>query len=468
MSVFRRTKSDPTQLQIVRNLRECPGCGLFQRLPDLTPGHLARCPRCECRLERNNTNSSIVTPIALTVSSAVLYLLAITQPLLSLDIYGRSRTISLFSGPLELVREGWAPVGLLVMLATVIFPAIVIWLMLTITISVVRGQTSPLNARRLRWYGRLRSWSMIEVYILGVFVAYSKLIDLAQVGIGYAVYAIGGLMLTMATTDATIRTDFLWRRQGITRAVAGDMAEAADQAQTDADDDVLPPPWKMVACTACGLVCSTADPLGLEAPVGPCPRCRQTLRRRKPDSLRRTLALLVAATILYVPANLLPIMTIIKLYRGGGYTIVGGAIELYQDGMLPLALLVFFASITVPVLKILSLGLMVLGTWRHSATRLVDRSKLYRVVEFIGRWSMIDVFMVSILVGLVRFGILGHITANAGVEFFAAVVVLTIFAANAFDPRLMWDAAGLNGVRASARPLESAAEPALDRKAARA
>ncbi len=418
--------------------------------------------------------------MALAVSSAALYLLAVTQPLMTLNIYGRARTIGLFTGPLVLFGEGWEPVGLLVLLATVVFPAIVIGLTLMITLSVARRRISAVTAKLVRWYDRLRPWSMAEVYILGVFVAYSKLIDLARVEIGNAVYAILGLMITMASTDATLRVDLIWRCKRITRTGDGIPARSArddvrseerggqDGSREAGGGAELPPAWKIVACTACGLVCSATDRLTREASAGPCPRCGQTLRQRKPDSLRRTAALLSAAMVLYIPANLFPIMTIIKLYQGGGHTILGGVRELYQAGMLPLALLVFFASITVPVLKILSLSVMMLGTWRRSEIRLVDRSRLYRVVGFIGRWSMIDVFMVSILVGLVQFGALGNITANAGVESFAAVVVLTIFAANAFDPRLMWDAAGANGAWHSERRLGAAAEPDPERTTAKA
>lgn len=444
------------------HLQECPGCGLFQRLPELPPGRLARCPRCRCRLERNSTDTTILMPLALAVSSAVFYLLAVAQPLMSFDVYGRSRSISLVTGPLELVREGWGPVGALVVLATAVFPLLAIVLVLAVTISVARGTFSASRAWLLRWYGRLRPWSMVEVYILGVLVAYSKLIDLAQVGMDYGFYALVGLTITMAATDATIRVDVIWR--SVRPRGPGGSGPDAGPAARPPPGGVRPggmplggmppggmPPGGMVACTACGLVCTHARPLRTEDAAVPCPRCGQALRRRKPDSLRRTLALLIAATTLYIPANLFPIMTIVKLYRGGGHTILGGVRELFESGMLPLALLVFFASVTVPVLKILSLSVMILGTWRRSATCLVDRSKLYWVVDFIGRWSMIDVFMVSILVGLVQLNALGSITANAGVEAFAAVVVLTIFAAGAFDPRVMWDAAGLNG----------AAQPAL-------
>jgi len=356
--------NDYTIIKIIEHLRESPGCGLFQRLPELAAGHLARCSRCECRLERHNINSRNFTPMALSISSIILYLLAVTQPLMSFDIYSRFRTIGLLTGPLMLIHEGWQPVGVLVILATVICPAIVIGLTLIVTMSVARGQISTAIARQLRWYDRLRPWSMVEVYILGVFAAYSRHIDLARVETGFAIYALVGLMITMASTDATLRVDLIWRCKRIARTRASDRAETARAARMDASSPELPPTWKIVACSACGLVCSATHPLEREAPAGPCPRCGQMFRQRKPDSLRRTLTLLMAATILYIPANLFPIMTIVKFYRGGGHTIIGEVRELYDTGMLPLVLLVFFASITVPALKILSLIVMMLSTWR--------------------------------------------------------------------------------------------------------
>jgi paraquat-inducible protein A len=155
-------------------------------------------------------------------------------------------------------------------------------------------------------------------------------------------------------------------------------------------------------------------------------------------------------------------MTIIKLNRGGGHTILAGVRELYEAHMLPLALLVFFASITVPVLKILGLTLMSWCAWRGSSTRIVDRARLFRLIDFIGRWSMIDVFMISILVAMVHFGGLANINADPGVFAFASVVVLTIFAANCFDPRVMWDAAGLNGVAAAGKPKGGTQRHAMD------
>jgi len=157
--------------------------------------------------------------------------------------------------------------------------------------------------------------------------------------------------------------------------------------------------------------------------------------------------------MLYIPANIYPVMMITQVARTTSYTIFGGIEELVAYDLWPLALLVFFASITIPLTKLVLLAYMLWQTQHGSTTHLMGRTRAYRVVDFIGRWSMIDVFMISILVALVRFGQFAQVQAEVGATCFASVVVLTMFAVGTFDPRLMWDA----------RPLPAAApEPSKD------
>jgi paraquat-inducible protein A len=164
------------------------------------------------------------------------------------------------------------------------------------------------------------------------------------------------------------------------------------------------------------------------------------LHQRKPESLQRTWALLMAAMICYIPANLLPVMHTTTLQVTQSDTIMSGVIYLYAHGMWPLALIVFVASVFVPMLKILILVYLLLSVQLSSSTRMVDRTRLYRITEAIGRWSMVDVYVVTILVSMVQMGGLASIEAGWGAVFFSAVVILTMFAAMAFDPRLIWDA----------------------------
>ena len=187
-------------------------------------------------------------------------------------------------------------------------------------------------------------------------------------------------------------------------------------------------------------VCSLLNP----APAGDhrrCLRCDSRLHLRKPNSLTRAWALMIAAIILYAPANIYPVLTVIQLGSGAPSTIMGGVVELLSSGMYPLAALVFCASIVVPMLKVIALGAMLVTTGLGSAGRLRERTRAYRIVAAVGRWSMIDVFMASILVALVHFGGLVSISSGFGAVAFASVVILTMLAAEAFDPRLMWDAA---------------------------
>ncbi|SMF93554.1 paraquat-inducible protein A [Methylomagnum ishizawai] len=191
-------------------------------------------------------------------------------------------------------------------------------------------------------------------------------------------------------------------------------------------------------CDACHLLVR-ARPLA-QGCHARCPRCGAELRSRKPNSLSRTWALTIAAYILYIPANLLPVMTVIMSGHGEPDTILSGVKELIESGMWPLALLVFFASITVPVLKLLTLTYLLISVGRKSHIRPRQRTFLYRLTESVGRWSMIDIFVISILVALVKVGALATIEAGAGAVAFSGVVVITMFAAMSFDPRLIWDA----------------------------
>jgi paraquat-inducible protein A len=170
-----------------------------------------------------------------------------------------------------------------------------------------------------------------------------------------------------------------------------------------------------------------------------CPRCDAHLYERKPHSLALTAALLLCAAVLYVPANLLPVMYTDTLLDEEQDTIMSGVLALLHSGSWPIALLVFVASIVVPLLKIIALSVVLFAAWSRSARHQRPRSELYRMVEFIGRWSMLDVYAISMLVALVQIRSLAYVVVGWGALAFAAVVVLTLFAARTFDERLLWD-----------------------------
>jgi paraquat-inducible protein A len=170
-----------------------------------------------------------------------------------------------------------------------------------------------------------------------------------------------------------------------------------------------------------------------------CPRCGAGLHGRKPRSLERTWALVIAAALCYIPANLLPVMAVTSLGKHESDTIMSGVIYFLTHGMWPLAVVVFVASVFVPLLKLVNLVVLLVSVQRSSSWRPVERTRLYRVTETIGRWSMVDIYAITILVALVRLGNLATIEAGTGAVFFGAVVVITMLAAESFDPRLIWD-----------------------------
>lgn len=402
---------------------ECEECGRRYALDLPSPDTTARCERCGATLVSVPVNC-LQRALALTLTGLVLLVVANTMPFMSVMIQGRPQHASLLTGNIALYNDGLWPLAGLVLLTTIVAPALKLGSLAYVLIGLMLPRPPPGLVLVFSWLERLRPWSMIEVYLLGLFVAYVKLVDFATIEVGVACYALALLMLVMVMIDGVLSPEVVWRAledRGVVR---------------------LPPVSDgepLLLCETCGLVAPAA------AGDTACPRCGAHRHFRKPESVTRAWALVITALILYVPANIFPVMTVISFGKGEPDTILSGVKALFYGGMWPLALLVFFASITVPVLKIIGLMFLLVTTRRGSRWRLRDRTLLYRIVETIGRWSMIDIFMLSILAGLVQLGSIATIRPGVGALSFAAVVVITMFAAAAFDPRLMWDAAGENG-----------------------
>ncbi len=420
---------------VTEDWRECPQCGLLSVLPRMRPDLVADCPRCEHTLWRMRRHP-FEFPIACGAAAVLFYCFALAAPFLEISAYGRFQLAHIETGPVQLSLQNFELVGLLVLGATVIFPGVKLGIMLVTLIGLEARLLSPRLLKPIfRWYGPITPWAMIDVYLLGFLVAYTRLIAMASVHLDTALYALIGLMISMAAADAALDTEAVWR------AIDRRQEETAEQ----------PPPAvtaseerQLIGCECCGFV-NHAEP------GERCRRCNAVLSWRKRDSISRSWALMVASAFLYIPANIIPIMWITKLAKTQSFTIMGGIVELFDYGLWPLAVLVFFASISIPLFKLVTLAYMLITTELGSPNHLIGRTRAYRLIDFIGRWSMIDVFMISILIALVRFGQFADVRADAGAACFAGVVVLTMFAVRSFDPRLMWDA--------PAEPLEFDGEP---------
>ncbi|MBC7993905.1 MAG: paraquat-inducible protein A [Rhizobacter sp.] len=196
-------------------------------------------------------------------------------------------------------------------------------------------------------------------------------------------------------------------------------------------------PLGLFSCRTCGRVSQLAHAVVEGTPLH-CPRCDTALNHRLPASLQRTWAYTLAATILYIPANLLPIMSTSSVFGDTQHTILGGIEELRASGDWLLALIVFVASIAVPLLKVGALLLLATTAQRRSRWKQLERAQIYRMIDAVGHWTMLDVYVVVLLVGTLSFGALGSVQPGPGLLSFGAVVVLTMMAAGSFDPRLIW------------------------------
>ncbi len=192
----------------------------------------------------------------------------------------------------------------------------------------------------------------------------------------------------------------------------------------------------LISCHSCHLLIRS---IHLKKAVTRCPRCGSILHQRKVNSMMRTWALTLTAFILYFPANILPISTVTSLGYTQSDTILSGVIYFMSTGMWAIALIILTASIIVPLLKLIILSFLLISVQFNIQWRQKDRTILYRITEAVGRWSMVDLYVVAILVGMVNMGAIANFRAGPGAVYFAGVVVITMLAAQSFDPRLIWD-----------------------------
>jgi paraquat-inducible protein A len=390
----------------------CPDCGLVQRLPRLQGRQVAECRLCGRTLAKAAAER-LDASLALALAAFILLLPALASPMMKVFSYGAQRESRMASGAQALWDDGFPLLGVLVGVCGVLAPFLFLALLIWVLASLRLGRPGGLGGA-FRWVCHLRPWMMLEVYLVGSFVAYSRIKTVSTVEVDMGGWCVLAATLTLLLALALLDERTVW--ESLRWAASG-------KAGT-----------RRIACIVCGLVVEETEE-GWR-----CPRCVGVLRLRKPDAIARTVALLSASYLLYVPANVLPVLTIGYLGGEETNTILSGVLELARNQLWPLALIVLMASIILPILKMWALTWMLLAMRRRSRRLLVARTRLYRSIEVIGRWSNIDVFMAAVLVSLLQFGALSQVHAGWGLVAFAAVVVLTMLATVSFDSRLMWDA----------------------------
>lgn len=403
------------------HLLECRACGLLQRTRSSHAATGADCVRCSSSVR------GVARRQALPLAAAGLGLLFAS--LLHSVAYvsmsgGRSISATIWSGVDALTRDGFFAVAVVTAAVLVLLPVIELGGIVCMKLAVWRGHV-PFWIRR--WFAAvpaLAAWSMADVYVVGAVVSLTRLEQWAHVELGVALGGLLGVGLCCSIVEGDDR-EATWRR------VAQPPASLTSEA--------------CIGCSGCGLVVTLP-------PGTRCPRCDRRLERRKSKSVQRTWALVIAAALMCIPANVLPIITVSEFGQGGAKTIFGGVLELQREGFVGLAIVVFVASIVVPGLKLLTLVVLLIATQQRRSRKLIARTKLYHALEKIGRWSMLDVFATMVLASLATFGWVGSVIPGMGIAAFCAVVILTMLATEAFDPRLMWDAAAESETAARAAP----------------
>ncbi len=397
----------------------CHDCDLLQRVPVPPAGGVAKCGRCGALLSRHHADT-LNRSLALALAAAALYLVAMLYPFLEVRIQGHEIETTIISAVLDLHAANYQLLAWLVFFTAVAAPGAVTFLILYVLIPL-KLRLRPLKAGQVfGWLRRLAPWGMVDVFFLAVLVSVVKLAGMASVVPGVSLWAFLLLVFTLSGALASLDPEEVWTRLG---------APAAGGAGT--------PRTNILSCRNCGLLMEV--PPGAERSRLACHRCGAALYTRKPDSIVRTWALVITAVVLYVPANVLPIMRVTSLGNEQSDTILSGVMYFIEHGDWPLALVIFVASVFVPLIKLLILVFLLISVQRGSLWRPRDRTRLYRLTEVVGRWSMVDVYVVTVLVALIHLGNLATIEPAPGAVFFSGVVIVTMLAAMAFDPRLIWD-----------------------------
>ncbi len=438
----------------------CHECDFLHSIQPVPAGGKALCTRCGAFLYKNIPNS-LERALALNLSALMLFIMANIFPFISLKTSGRVEETVFISSILTFYRMGMGDVGVLVFLTSFLFPFLTIAGMLYVLLPLKYGYRLWRMASVYRMVKAITPWSLLGVFMLGLLLSIIKLRDLATVIPGISLFSFAALLVVSSAANANLDTSVIWPHMrfdstgngsgSTTRQVAaakwsyrsGEQKKLCSK-NTMLQDCNTAAEWDLISCHTCNMLVPrvSLDDKG----NGDCPRCESPLHSRKVNSLTRTWALVFAAALLLIPANVFPVMTVIRFGKGDPNTILSGVVHLIEEGMWPLAMIVFFASLVVPILKLIVLTFLMITVKKKSSWRPRDRTILFRVTEVVGAWSMVDIYLLAMLIALVKFGFLATILPGIGATFFGAVVVTTMFAAHTFDPRLIWDNTGRNDI----------------------
>lgn len=406
----------------VHHTHVCTECDFVSRVPQLQRGERARCPRCGHTLAKH-MHRRFSAPFAYSVAAVMLGLVSLYFPFISFESSGISKAMSLPDALLIPYQYGYGFLSYCYLIGVLILPFAFLGIVIYLHLGAISHTPAPGGRFLTKALRYMQPWVMSDIFVVGVLVSLVKIMSLATIGFELAFIPFCLFALLLICAMQSIDYGALFERH------CGPFQPLPLRA---GEPGLM---QGVTGCRSCGQP-GKVDERGR----GTCQRCGDPLRARTPYSIQITLALVITSALLYIPSMALPVMNITSVGSSEGQTIISGVLLLLSSGDFPVALVIFFASIMVPVAKVIALLWLCRKTKQPYPSRMRARMKLYHIVEFIGRWSMIDVFVVTVLTTMVQLGQIMQIVPGKGIIAFALVVLITMVAEMQFDPRLLWDA----------------------------
>jgi paraquat-inducible protein A len=398
----------------------CSHCDLVVELSDIMIGHKAVCPRCNTILAKNNHDMKFRSAMY-AACSLIMIIVACGFVFIDIRLIGNFIGVSIIDIPKTLFFDKYGYISALFILFVLLFP--ILNLLITILLCSKLRLTKYRKRDLLIVYKKFQHWCMPEIFLVGILVSFVKLMSYGNIGVTSAFFAFCLFVFFYIKSLVIFSPEIIWNEIHRNN-FSTDRLKAG---KTGISQNI-----KLCHC------CQAILPVNYKK----CPRCKQKSKIRDRYKIQWTIALLVTSLILYIPANLFGIMITVVFGSPSTSTIIDGVIYMWQSGDVPVALVIFIASVVIPILKIISLSWLcyfALAVKQKNKRNCLKMKKLYTAVEFIGKWSMIDIFVVSVICSLVRNQQMMGVYPDIGVIFFASVVIITMIASQKFDPRLIWD-----------------------------
>lgn len=409
------------------HLIACTDCDLLLEKADVKIGHTLLCPRCGKSLTKTKENS-VTKTFAFSLTALLLYLPAILLPLLYLEALGIQDSGNVIESIVVFGQSGYYFVAFIFGFSAMLFPLLLIGSVFLLSGCLYLKFYPGWLKKIFRFYIHTEEWAMLEVYLLGIIIAIIKMKGMAQVSYEAGFFCFLLLVLMTVAMNSVLDRSLFWKL-----IEYKGLLPDGQEVFTGTAQPTTAAAAGLIQCHDCHKLIPEEDGHRY------CSRCESALHMRKERSLSRTWALVLCSLMFLIPANVLPIMKVDFLGTPAASTIMDGIIYFFEEGSYFIGGIILTASVLVPVFKVVGMAILLLTIQFKLGSGLRKKAIMFRMIAFIGRWSMLDIFVIGLLAALVDFGFFTSIGADTAATYFCAVVVVTMCAVIFYDPRIMWD-----------------------------